>query len=236
MADPKVPARRAPVLPSVIQDVTTSDLLPKGNHWLGFEADVLERNTRVVDNSTGYLLARAKQSDAYIGLLRARMRIAHAYAEVLDLPNAIADAQREREHARAHAEHRRTLDTVNAVHELALQIAKNEAELAKAREQAVRNQRNREAAERVKDAEIDQWYSEATARRNEAEAVRQDSAADLQRGTQAAPSPDALKAARAEELAAAIATITNEIELARARGNAAGVLTLQNLLARLRAA
>jgi hypothetical protein len=234
--DSKVPARHSSTLPSVVRDMTTGDHLPSGREfWFGTQAGVLERRKRVVDNSTALMLSQQQQANAYTGLIDARMRTARKFGELADLPNLLADDQREREHARALSEHRRVLENVNAVHALHVAIAQHDVEIARIREQGVRADRNLEAARRVKDAEIDAWYQQAAARRNESEATRQDTDADLHR-TQSTANPDAVKAAMEEQLAQALAAVEHQIELERERGNLAGVMALSNVRARLRAA
>jgi hypothetical protein len=211
------------------------DRLPAGNHWFGLERNVIARNTAVVDNDTAYKLARVRQADAQVANIDARIRLARKYAEVLDLQNLLAEDQRQREHARDLAETRRVGEKLAASQSMRMTVLQHELDSAKAREQIVRAERNLEAARRVADVQVDQWYQQAAASRNEATATRQDTDADLRR-TQATASPDALKAAADDELARALATIDNEIELARQRGNAAAVLALQNIKARLKSA
>jgi len=231
MADPKVPARRGQV-PSVLGDIGRPGDLTPGHNTLGFERGVLGRNTAVVDASTAYLDARRRQSDAYLALIDARVRIASKIAELVDLPNRIAEEQYQREHARWQAQSSRELERLQITFDHKKAIARNEAELARIQEGAVRANRNHEAAQRVKDAEVDRWYAEAQARTNNALAEFQDSAADLKRGQPAAEgtaSPEAAASQRAQNLA----TLDNEIELQRQRGNDAAVLALLNLRARL---
>lgn len=231
----KVPARQSSGYP-VLRDVATGNHLQSGeDFWFGSRAGILERRKRVSDNATALMQSQARQADAYTGLIDARMRVARKFGELADLPNLLAEEQREREHARGLSETRRASEIMRTAHDLRLMLAQQDLEYARTQEQIVRARRNLEAAERVKDAEIDAWYQQATSRRNEAEATRQDTDADLRR-TAASPAPDSLKAAAADELARAIATIDNEIELARQRGNAAGVLALQNIKARLNSA
>jgi len=213
----------------------SSDMTPAGNHQLGFQRGVLTRNTAVVEASTAYNLARARQADSAVSVLDSRIRLARKYAEVLDVHNLINEDQREREHGRVLSEHRRVLQNVNAVHALQIAMAQHDAELAQLRERGVRAHRNWEAADRLKDAEIDSWYAQAAARRNESEATRQDTHSDLHR-TQATASPDALKAAAEQQLAATLDALEHQIELERGRGNAQAVMTLTNLRARLKAA
>lgn len=161
MADPKVPARRGSSLPSILSEVMSSEHLPAGNAWFGPQAGVIARKQGVVDNSTSYNLARARQTDSLGSLIDSRMRLARKYSEVVDLPNVLHEDQRQREHARALSEHRRVLENVNAVHELHRAVAQHDLEIARIREQGVRAHRNLEAAQRVKDAEIDSWYAQA---------------------------------------------------------------------------
>ncbi len=234
--DRKLPARHAPSLPSVLKDVTGSNHLRSGEeYWFGPQWYVLEKRKRVVDASTALMRSQAAQGDAYVGLLDARVRTARKFGELGDLANLLAEEQREREHARALGETRRVIETLRAAHDVQLAIAKNNLELARTQEQVVRAQRNLEAARRVADVEIDAWYQAAAAKRNESEATRQDTDHDLH-NTQPPASLDALKDAAKQQLAADLAFIEQQIELERERGNAAAVMTLSNLRARLRAA
>lgn len=235
MSDRRVPARRNSTLPSLITDEMRNDQLPAGNHRFGLQRNVISRNTAVVEYDTAYKLARVRQADAQVANIDARIRLARKYAEVVDLHNLLAEEQRQREHARDLAETHRVGDKLKASHDLRMALLQHELDSAKVREQIVRADRNLEAARRVADVQIDSWYQQAAAARNESEAVRQDTDADL-RGTQPTIAPDALKAAAADELGRALATIDNEIELARQRGNAGAVLALQNIKARLRSA
>jgi hypothetical protein len=237
MADErKLPARHSPTLPSVVRDVTASDHLPSGSHFsFGTQAWILERRKRLVDRSTELMLSQASQSAAYAGLLDARIRVAEKFGEVADLSSVLAEQQREREHRRTLSENRRVVESLKAAHDVRLAIAQQDLELARTQEHIVRAQRNLDAARRVKDIEVDSWYAQAAARRNEAEATRQDSDADLLR-TQSTASPDAIKTAIADQLAATLAAVEHQIELERERGNAAGVMALSNVRARLKAA
>ena len=234
MTNPKVPAKRTTSMPSVFSDVTSpTDNLPAGNHWFGFQGDVIASNTNVVNVSTGYLGARRAQSDALASLIDARMRVARKYAELADLPNVIGDEQREREHVRGLAENRRVLERIVSAHAIMLAMSTHETNLSKQREQAVRAQRNHDAAVLVSPEEINHWRAEARARANNALADEQDTAADLRRATpsHADPAENA-----AFHLADTLALLDNEIELAKQRGNAAAVLVLQNARPRLKSA
>lgn len=232
MADPKVPARIVPQLPSLLSDVMSSDHLPAGNHWFGLERDVIANNQRVVDNSAAYNTSRARQTDSYIELLRARMRAAHVCSEIADLPNALGNAQREREHSRSLAEDRRVLERLAAVHELKMALARHDTELAQQREKAVRADRNRITAETVKDEQIQQWYHEQQARANEARATYQDTAHDLNR----APASDQPRTADAQDLEQLLATLDDQLAKEKARNNSQAVMALQNLRARIKSA
>jgi hypothetical protein len=232
--DGKPPARHSPTLPSVLRDVTVSDHLQSGSDFsFGPRGWILERRKRVVDRSRDLMLSQASQSSAYEGLLDARIRVAKKFSEVADLANLLAEEQREREHRRTVSENRRVVEDLEAAHNIRLTIAQQDLEIARMHEQVVRAQRNLEASRRVADVQVDAWYAQASAQRNEAEAVKQDTAVDLQR-THSVTSPDVVKSAMAEELAKAIATIDNEIELATGRGNTTAVLALQNVRARLK--
>ena len=234
MDDPKLPVRHSSSVPSLFSDVISpTDNMPAGKAWFGFEADVIGRNTHTVDNSTAYLVSRRGQSDAFSALLDARMRLGRRYAELADLPSVIAEEQREREHVRGLAENRRVLERLVSGHDIMLAMARNETDLAKQHEKTVRAQRNHEAAIRVKDVEIDQWYAEARARTNNSRADEQDTFADLNRtAPSSADSDDAVATHRNDTLA----LLYHQIELEKQRGNAAAVLALNNAIARIKAA
>jgi hypothetical protein len=233
MADQKLPARRSSDL-SVLGDLGRPGDLPAGNAWFGFERGVLTRRTGTVDASTGHLLARVRQSDAYSGLIDARMRNARKIAELADLHNLIAEEQQQREHGRWLADRRRDLERVQAIYDHKISTARNDAELDRIKETAVRAARNHEAAQRVKDIEIDKWYSQAQARAFNAAAERQDAAVDLARPPP--PDPSAAGAVARQQREQDIATVEHEIELARQRGNSEAAAALANLLARLKGA
>ena len=228
----KLPARRPDLLPSVLREIGTPAERPTGNHWFGFQRNVIARNTRVVDADIAYLEARRRQGDAYVALIDARFRIAQKIAELIDLPNRINDEQRAREHARHLAERKRELERLQAAYERAFAIARNDVELARLHEGGVGASRNLEAAQRVKDVEIDSWYSQAQARRNNSQAERDDTLADLQRMTAGPAEAHSLGRQRSSDLA----VLDHQIELERQRGNEAAVLALLNLRARLQAA
>lgn len=234
MDDPKLPVKRPSPVSALFSDVASpTDNMPAGKAWFGFEADVIARNTHTVDNSTANLCSRRGQSDAFSALLDARMRLGRKYAELADLPNLIAEEQREREHVRGLAENRRVLERLVSGHDIMLAMARNETDLAKQHEKAVRAQRNHEAAIRVKDVEIDEWYAQARARTNNSRADEQDTFADLNRtAPTSADSDDAVAAHRNETLALLI----HQVELEKQRGNAAAVLALNNAIARIKAA
>jgi hypothetical protein len=233
MSDPKLPARRTPPLPSIFKDITSSDQLTQGRGW--FERSALDRKTRTVDSSTANYLARQKQSDAYTALIEARMRIARTLAELADLPNLIAEEQHQREHVRLQNDHRRALERAQAIYDLKIALARNDAELSRLKEKAVRAERNHEAALRVKDTEIDAWYAQARSRANSATAQFQDTAADLARGPLTAVDPAATAAAATQQREHDIAALDHEIELQRGRGDQHAVLALMNAKARLKA-
>lgn len=232
MADAKLPTRR-PSLPAILREIGMPGDRPVGKHWLGFQRSVIARNTRVVAADVDYLDARRRQADAYLALIEARLRVAQKIAELIDLPNRLHDDQRQREHARHLAEQKRALERLQADYDRRIATARNEAELARVQETGVRASRNFEAARRVKESEIDRWYAEAEARRNNAEADRQDTAADLVRDHP--QTPDAATG-RGVQRAADLAVLDHQIELERQRGNEAAVLALMNLRARLQGA
>ena len=234
MDDPTLPVKHSSPVSSLFSDVISpTDNLPTGNAWLGPQAGVIARNTRVINNSTTNLTSRRGQSDAFSALLDARMRLCRKYAELADLPNVIAEEQREREHVRGLAENRRVHERLVSGHDIMLAMARNETDLAKQHEKSVRAQRNHEAAIRVKDVEIDQWYAQARARTNNSRADEQDTFADLNRtAPSSADSDDAVATHRNETLA----LLNHQVELEKQRGNAAAVLALNNAIARIKAA
>ena len=157
-------------------------------------------------------------------------------AKLADLENVLVEIQRQKDHDRWRAERARESEQLQAAYDLKIMLARKEAELAKAEESVIRAQRNCEAADRVKATEIDVWYAEAQARRNNAHAERDDTAADLNRTAASPSNPDTPKSSAAAELAQLFATLDDQIELEKQRGNQQAVLALQNVRARLKAA
>ena len=159
-----------------------------------------------------------------------------AAADIADIENAIIEIQRASDHQRYKNESARNAEKTQMAYDHRAAVEKKEAELARAREAHIRAQRNCDAAERVAPAQVDQWYAEAEARRHNAFAERQDAAADLARGSPVQANPAAAADAAARQRADDLATIEHQIELERERGNAAAVMALTTLRARLRAA
>src|SRR5207237_1328059 len=143
-----------------------------------------------------------------------------------DMENALIEIQRDKDHQRWASESKRSAEKVQTAYDNRIAVARKEAELAKTQEAVVRAQRNRDAAERVAPAQVDQWYAEAEARRHNAFAERQDAAADLARGSAAALDPTQQKDAESQQRSADLAVLDHEIELARARGNEGALLAL----------
>lgn len=235
MADFKPPAKRQPAPPAVIRNVGSAADLPTGNHWLGFEANVLARNTRVVGRSADYLDARRRQSDSYTELIDARMRIARKLAELADLHNVIAEDQSAREYSRWQAQQARQAGHAQAAHDAEVASVRSQVELTRLQEINVRAQRNLEAAQRVKEAEIDRWYAEAQSATNNARAEFQDTVADLKAAASQGNEP-ATPGAASRQREHDLSVLDHQIEIEKQRGNEQAVLVLQNLRARLRAA
>lgn len=231
MADKKSLVPRSSSVPATIRSPALPTL-PSGPHFLGTATGVARRNAAFVDAHTGHLDARRRQTDAMAGLVDSRITLA---AKLADLHNVLFELQRERAHHRAVAADRRSGERQQAAFDQELAVARHEAALSRVREQAVRAQRNLEAAQRVAPAEVDAWYAAAQARRNNALAEYQDTAADLSRSAPAG-NTDALKEAVAAELAQVLAMLDHQIELEKQRGNADAAATLQNMRARLKAA
>lgn len=160
------------------------------------------------------------------------MRIARKIAELADLPNLIAEEQRSREHQRWKAEQDRQAARTQVAYNEQLAAARHTVALAQIGEAAVRAERNLEAARRVKDAQLDQWYAEAQARTNNAKAECEDTVADLGYHSPAGPTTSTVDEAAAQK-ARDLAVLDNQIELERQRGNEAAVMALLNLRARL---
>lgn len=228
MAESKLPVRRSDVRSSVLGDIGGPGDLTVSTDWFGFERNALDRKRQVVDNDTALLDSRLRQNDAYIALIDGRMRIASKIAELEDLPNVITDEQQQREHVRFQNEQQRTLERTQSLYDYKCALARNDAELERVKEKALRAARNHEAAQRVKDIEIDKWYSEARSRANNATAEYQDTLTDLAR-----PKPAANADGTANHLASALALIDHQIELERQRANQAAVLALLNMRALL---
>lgn len=218
MTDRRALVPRRPAAPSLPD-------LPQGNAWFGSETTIARKNTAFVEQHTAYLRARAAQSNAMSALVDSRVALAERLA---DLHNVLHELQERRDHERWLADCRRDRERTQARYDHQLLVIRNEAELAKAREAIVRAQRNLEAAERVKAAQIDEWYAKADAQRNNALAERQDTAADLAH----TPPPSAA----GSQLPELLAILDHQIELEKQRGNSAAALALANLRARLRAA
>lgn len=216
---------------SVPARATASALMPTLSaepHWFGPARSVAERNARFLEQDTRRIEAHTARTRAVASLLDARIDVA---AKIADLENVLVEIQRQKDHERWRAEQRRDSEHLQVAYNVQISQATKEAELAKARERLIRAQRNCEAAARVKESEIDQWYHAAEARRNEAQAEFQDTAADLTR----AASPEVVNKGGAAEIAQLFATLDHQIELEKARGNTEAVLALANARARLKA-
>jgi hypothetical protein len=226
-----LPAVRAgtAVTRSTLGDLPTT-LPSTSGAWLGSRTYVIKKDADFVEAHTRLLIARGKQCDALNELVEKRIALG---AKIADLHNVLAEQQRVRDHERWHAERKRQHDRMQADYDDLLAVTRNETELDRAREVGIRAQRNREAAQRVKQSEIDAWYHAAQARRNNARAEDQDTAADLARTPSEPPSESATKQAAEAQRAHDLATLDNEIELQRQRGNDAAMLALLNLRARL---
>jgi hypothetical protein len=210
-------------------DVPTT-LPSSSGAWFGSRTYITKKDAEFVEAHARLLKARADQCEALGTLLDKRTELA---AKIADLHNVLAEHQRVRDHERWQAERKRQQQRRQADYDDLTAVARNEAELDRAREAAVRAQRNREAAERVKQSEIDAWYHAAEARRHNALAERQDTAADLDR---AAPPPvpeSVSRQAADQQQARDVAVLDSQIELERERGNQAALMALLNLRARL---
>jgi hypothetical protein len=214
---------------STLGDLPTT-LPSKSGAWLGSKTYVTTKDAEFVEADTRLLKARGEQCDALTALVEKRIALG---AKIADLHNVLAELQRVRDHERWQAERKRQHQRLQADYDDQIVLARNEAELDRAREAAVRAQRNREAAERVKQSEIDAWYHAAEARRHNAVAESQDTAADLARAPSAPEAEPAVKQAADSQRAHDLAVLDNQIELERQRGNEAAVLALFNLRARI---
>jgi hypothetical protein len=226
-----LPAVRAgtAVTRSTLGDLPTT-LPSTSGAWFGSRTYVTTKDAQFVEAHTRLLIARGKQCDALDELIEKRIALG---AKIADLHNVLAAHQRVRDHERWHAERKRQHDRTQADYDDLLAVTRNETELDRAREVAIRAQRNREAAERVKQSEIDAWYHAAQARRNNARAEDQDTAADLGRSPTEPLPESTVKQAADGQRAHDLAVLDNQIELERQRGNEAAVLALLNLRARL---
>lgn len=210
----------------LVPDLSTQ--LPSGPHLFGTATEVAKRNTSFVEAHTGHLLARVAQAHALSALVDARTSLA---ARIGELRATIEETQRSLEHQRFIAAHNRQKDQINSTYELQIIAAKNEAELHRAREQVVKADRNRAAALRVRDSQIDQWHAEQEARLNNAQAEFADTREDLARS---APPPSTARVQN--DIDELLRVVDSEIEHQKSRGNAAGVLALQNARARFKSA
>jgi hypothetical protein len=233
MSDKKLPIVRptAALARATLGDLPTT-LPSTSGAWFGSRTYVARKDAEFVEAHTRLLNARGEQCDALTALVEKRIALG---AKIADLHNVLVELQRLRDHERWQAERKRQHERMQGDYDDQIAVARNEAELDRAHEAAVRAQRNREAAERVKQSEIDAWYHAAEARRHNAVAESQDTAADLAR-TSAQPSSDAaIHQAADAQRAHALAVLDNQIELERQRGNEAALLALLNLRARLAA-
>jgi hypothetical protein len=227
----KLPALRPG---TVVTRATLGDLpttLPyKSGAWLGSRTYVTNKDADHAEAHTRLLKARGEQCDALNALVEKRIALG---VKIADLRNILEEHQRVRDHDRWDAARKRQRERMQADYDDQLAVARNEAELARVRESAIRAQRNSEAAERVKQSEIDAWYHAAQARKNSALAEREDTAADLRRSPEQPVSESAAKQAADNQRTLDLATLDNEIDNQRQRGNEAAVLALVNLRARL---
>jgi hypothetical protein len=200
--------------------------------WFGSRTYVAKKDAEFVEAHTRLLKARADQCEALDTLVEKRIAFG---AKIADLHNVLAELQRLRDHERWQAERKRQHERMQSDYDDQIALARNEAELDRAREAAVRAQRNREAAERVKQSEIDAWYHAAEARRHNAVAESQDTAADLGRSPVEPMPESAVKQGADTQRALDLAVLDNQIEMERQRGNEAALMALLNLRARLAA-
>jgi hypothetical protein len=184
-------------------DVPTT-LPSSSGAWFGSRTYITKKDAEFVEAHARLLKARADQCEALGTLLDKRTELA---AKIADLHNVLAEHQRVRDHERWQAERKRQQQRRQADYDDLTAVARNEAELDRAREAAVRAQRNL--------------------------AERQDSAADLDR---AAPPPvpeSVSRQAADQQQARDVAVLDSQIELERERGNQAALMALLNLRARL---
>src|SRR5262249_47403498 len=153
---------------------------------------------------------RREQAEAASALIDSEAELATRLA---DLENELTELQDKRDHSRWQANQQREFAHMNAAYDLEIAVMHKETVLAQAREQLVRAKRNCEAAQRVKDVEVDRWYLEAQARTNNARAEHADTVADLHRSPAPTKAPADADRSR-EEL---LAKIDHEIELAKTR-------------------
>jgi hypothetical protein len=231
--DAKLPATRPAtgVTRLTLGDMPTT-LPSTSGAWFGSRTYVTTKDAEFVEAHTRLLQARGKQCDALNELIEKRIKLS---GKIGDLHNVLAEQQRVRDHDRWEAERRRQYARMQADYDDQITLARNQASLERAREAAIRAQRNREADERVKQSEIDAWYHAAEARRHNAVADSQDAEADLTRAPNEPRSEAASQQAAESQRAHALAVLDNQIELERQRGNEAAVLALLNLKARLSA-
>jgi hypothetical protein len=229
--DKKLPATRPGTAlgRGTLGDLPTT-LPSSSGAWFGSRTHVAKKDADFVEAHTRLLKARGEQCDALDTLVKKRIALG---VKITDLHNILAEHQRVRDHERWQAARKRQHERMQADYDDQLTIARNETELDRAREAAVRAQRNREAAERVKQSEIDAWYHAAEARRHNAVAESQDTAADLARVPTAPAAESAIQQAADTQRAHDLAVLDNQIELERQRGNEGAVLALLNLKARL---
>jgi len=202
--------------------------------------DLFRSDTRIMELDTEYVVQHGHYLDARINQIQKtrtliRERIGAA-SDIADMENAIIEIQRSKEHERWMNEASRNAAKVEGAYNHKIAVANKETELARAQERLVRARRNVDAAERLAPGQVDEWYAAQEAKKANAFAERQDALADLAQGRVPAVDPKIAADAAARSREEALAVVENELELQRARGNAAAVMALSNLRARLRAA
>jgi hypothetical protein len=231
--DKKLPVARptTAVSRTPIGDLPTT-LPSSSGAWFGSRTYLTKKDADFIEAHTRLLKARAGQCDALSTLIDKRIELA---AKIADLHNVLEEQQRVRDHERWQADRKREHERMQADYDRLLEVARNKTELDRAREAGIRAQRNREAAERVKQSEIDAWYHAAEARRHNALAESQDTADDLRRSPDQPVPESAIKQATDTQRAHDLAVLDNQIEIERQRGNEAALMALINLRARFAA-
>lgn len=208
-----------PALPELSQG-------PYSSFWIG-ETEAKRKNAEFIRADADLLAARRAQAQAMSDLVDTRVGLAN---KIAGLQAHLHEHALQLEQKSWLAHHTRARERMQTELDVEIARARLEAELAKAREIKARSERNQDAAERISQSQVDQWWAEQEARKANALAEHQDAIADLTR----APVAGGATPSR-QDGSSALVILEHQLEIERQRGNTEGVSTLQNAIARIKA-